>query len=45
MIRASRGGPLLSNLFFADYIILFGKESVEQASVTQDFLTRLWEDK
>ena len=32
-IRASRNGPLLSNLFFADDIILFAEASVEQARI------------
>ena len=39
-IRASRDGPLLSNLFFAENIILFAKASVEQAMVIQDCLSR-----
>ena len=39
-IRASRDGPLLSNLFFADDIILFTEASVEQAVVIQDCLDR-----
>lgn len=39
-IRASRDGPLLSNLFFTDDIILFAEESVEQALVINDCLNR-----
>lgn len=39
-IRASRGGPLLSNLFFADDIILFAEASVDQANIIHDCLTR-----
>lgn len=39
-IRTSRDGPLLSNLFFADNIILFAEASVEQAMVIQDCLRR-----
>lgn len=39
-IRASRNGPLLSNLFFADDIILFAEASVEQATNIQECLDR-----
>lgn len=39
-IRASRDGPILSNLFFADDIILFVEATVEQARVIQDCLHR-----
>ena len=39
-IRASRGGPLLSNLFFADDIILFAEASLDQANVIHDCLDR-----
>lgn len=40
-IRASRDEPLLSNLFFADDIILFAEASVDQVMVIQDCLHRL----
>lgn len=39
-IRASRNGPLLSNLFFADDIILFAEADVDQANVIHDCLER-----
>lgn len=39
-IRASRGGPLLSNLFFADDIILFAEASLDQENVIHDCLDR-----
>lgn len=39
-IRASRDGPLLSNLFFADGIILFAEASTDQAMVIHDCLDR-----
>lgn len=39
-IHASIGGPLLSNLFFADDIILFAEASIEQATIIRDFLGR-----
>ena len=39
-IYASRNGPMLSNLFFADDIVLFAEASVEQAHVIQDCLAR-----
>lgn len=39
-IYASRGGPMLSNLFFADDIILFAEASIEQAGIIKDCLTR-----
>ena len=39
-VHASRGGPLLSNLFFADDIILFAEASCEQAAVIKDCLDR-----
>lgn len=37
-IYASRGGPLLSNLFFADDIMLFAEASTDQATVIMDCL-------
>ena len=39
-IYASRGGPKLSNLFFADDIILFAEASSSQAQIIQDCLNR-----
>lgn len=39
-IRASRDGPLLSNLFFADDIILFAEASLDQAQIIHDCLMR-----
>lgn len=39
-IYASRNGPMLSNLFFADAIVLFAEASEEQAYVIHDCLTR-----
>lgn len=42
-IRASRNGPLLSNLFFAYDIILFAEADVDQASVIHDCLSRFCE--
>lgn len=39
-IRASRNGPLLSNLFFADDIVLFAEADIDQANVINDCLTR-----
>ena len=39
-IHASRGGPKLSNLFFADDIILFAEASCEQAGVIRECLDR-----
>lgn len=39
-ICASRNGPQLSNLFFADDIILFGEATVDQASVISECLQR-----
>lgn len=40
LIRASRDGPLLSNLFFADDIILFAEASIDQAHVIHDCLDK-----
>lgn len=39
-IHASRNGPSLSNLFFADDIVLFAEATTEQAQVIQDVLLR-----
>ncbi|XP_021717958.1 uncharacterized protein LOC110685744 [Chenopodium quinoa] len=39
-IRASREGPLLSNLFFADDIVLFAEATIDQASLIQACLER-----
>ena len=39
-IRASRNGPLLSNLFFADDIILFAEANSDQARIVNDCLGR-----
>lgn len=39
-IRASRDVPFLSNLFFADDIILFAEASIDQAQVIHDCLSR-----
>lgn len=39
-IRASRNGPLLSNLFFADDIVLFAEANCEQAHVIKHCLER-----
>ncbi|XP_021726206.1 uncharacterized protein LOC110693390 [Chenopodium quinoa] len=39
-IYASRGGPLLSNLFFVDDLILFAEASIEQAEIVRDCLDR-----
>lgn len=39
-IRAGRDGPTLSNLFFADDIVLFAEASVEQASLIRACLDR-----
>ena len=39
-IYASRNGPKLSNLFFADDIVLFAEASVDQAQVIHDCLRR-----
>lgn len=39
-IYASRGGPLLSNLFFADDIMLFAEATTEQASILSSCLHR-----
>lgn len=39
-IRASRNGSLLSNLFFADDIVLFAEADIDQANVINDCLTR-----
>lgn len=40
-IYASRGGPKLSNLFFADDIILFAEASIDQAMVVKTCLDKL----
>ncbi|KAL5734742.1 hypothetical protein ACOSP7_032603 [Xanthoceras sorbifolium] len=37
-IRISRGGPLISHLFFADDLILFGYASLQQANAMKDCL-------
>lgn len=39
-IHASRNSPQLSNLFFADDIILFGEATVDQTMVIKDCLNR-----
>lgn len=39
-IRASRDGPLLSNLFFADDAVLFAEANIEQAGIIKDCLDR-----
>ena len=39
-VRASRGGPLLSNLAFADDLILFAEASVDQAQVIRECLDK-----
>lgn len=39
-IQISRGGPQLTNLFFADDIILFSEASVEQALIIAECLDR-----
>ncbi|KAL2899374.1 hypothetical protein RDABS01_024456 [Bienertia sinuspersici] len=39
-ITASRGGPLLSNLFFADDLMLFAEASTEKANIIWDCLKR-----
>lgn len=39
-IHASRNGPLLSNLFFADDIVLFADADTDQATVIQSCLNR-----
>ena len=40
-VQASRRGPSLSNLFFADDLILFGEASVQQAKVIKACLNLL----
>lgn len=40
-IRASRDGPLLSNLFFADDVVLFAEATQDQAYVIRDCLDRI----
>lgn len=44
-IQASRNGPFLSNLFFADDIVLFAEANTEQAKVIQDVLQRFCKAK
>jgi len=39
-IAASRGQPLLSNLFFADDLVLFGEATKDQAGVIKNCLER-----
>ncbi|KAL2902408.1 hypothetical protein RDABS01_027490 [Bienertia sinuspersici] len=39
-IKVNKKGPLLSNLLFADDIVIFAEASVEQAQVIQDCLQR-----
>lgn len=39
-IRASRNGPLLSNVFFADDVMLFVEASLDQAQVLNECLQR-----
>ncbi|XP_056688102.1 uncharacterized protein [Spinacia oleracea] len=39
-IRACRDGPVLSNLFFTNDIILFAEASMDQAIVIQEYLER-----
>lgn len=39
-IRASRNGPLLSNLFFADDVVLFAEAKEDQAMVIRECLER-----
>lgn len=41
-IYASRNGPMLSNLFFADDIVLFAEAIVDQAQVIHDCLSRFY---
>lgn len=42
-IRASRDRPLLSNLFFANDVILFAEADVEQETVMNDVLHRFFQ--
>jgi len=41
-VRASRGGPTLFNLFFADDLILFGEATREQALLIKEVLDKFY---